>query len=214
MVEVNNVTKSFGIQMVLNNINITCSAGLIYGLIGRNGSGKTVLLKCILGLLTPDKGEVKVNGRRVGKDIDFAESTGFIIERPGFLAQETALTNLKYIASIRRQICKADIIKAISSVGLDPKSKKKVGKYSLGMVQRLGIAQAIMENPDILLLDEPMNGLDNRGVSDIRSIILNLKKEGKTIMLASHNREDIEILCDEVFEVDNGIMKHSITKRK
>jgi ABC-2 type transport system ATP-binding protein len=206
IISINSVSKSFGLQKVLSNVSLQCFSGGIYGLIGRNGSGKTVLMKCVLGLLSPDSGEITVCGKRIGKDADFADAVGFIIENPGFLPHETALRNLKYLASIRGCITLERVKTCISFVGLDPNSKKKVGKFSMGMRQRLGIAQAIMENPDILMLDEPMNGLDNSGVGEIRAMLKALRSDGKTVILASHNREDIEILCDHVYEMDGGIL--------
>jgi ABC-2 type transport system ATP-binding protein len=150
---------------------------------------------------------VIVDGKEIGKDIDFANNIGIIIETPGFLKSYNGYKNLEYLASIKRVIGKAEIQESMQRVGLNPNDKKKVGKYSLGMCQRLGIAQAIMENPDILILDEPMNGLDNKGVKDVREILLNLRDEGKSIILASHNKEDIEVLCDEVYEMDKGNLK-------
>jgi ABC-2 type transport system ATP-binding protein len=150
---------------------------------------------------------VIVDGKEIGKDIDFANNIGIIIETPGFLKSYSGYKNLEYLASIKHVIGKAEIQKSMQIVGLNPNDKKKVGKYSLGMRQRLGIAQAIMENPDILILDEPMNGLDNNGVKDVREILLNLRDEGKSIILASHNKEDIEVLCDEVYEMDQGNLK-------
>ena len=189
---------------MLNDINLALESGKIYGLIGRNGSGKTVLMKIICGFLMPSKGYVLINGRKLGKDIDFPENTGIIIEAPTFLAHLNAYQNLKNLADIRGIIGPDEIRQSISAVGLDPNSNKKVGKFSLGMRQKLGIAQAIMENPDILILDEPMNGLDNQGVEEVRGILLNLHDEGKAIILASHNKEDIEVLCDEVYEMDHG----------
>ena len=143
-------------------------------------------------------------GKEIGKDRDFADNIGIIIENPGFLNGYTGFKNLEYLANIRNVIGKEEIRESMEKVGLDPCSNKKVGKYSLGMKQRLGIAQAIMENPEILILDEPMNGLDNQGVEDVRGILMGLREEGKTIILASHNKEDIEILCDEVYEMDRG----------
>lgn len=145
-------------------------------------------------------------GQSIGKDIDFPENIGFIIESPGFLLQESGLSNLQHLASIRGKIGIDEICKSINTVGLDPDLKLHVGKYSMGMRQRLGIAQAIMEDPDLLILDEPMNGLDNQGVRDIRSLLIALKNEGKTILLASHFKEDIAFLCDEVYEMDAGIL--------
>lgn len=204
MISVENLTKRFGDVTALEKINIRFERGKIYGIVGRNGSGKTVLFKLIIGYLKPTDGRVVVSGKVIGKDTDFADNIGVIIENPGFLGGYTGFKNLEYLASIRNVIGPAEIRESMERVGLDPDSKKKVGKYSLGMKQRLGIAQAIMENPEILILDEPMNSLDNRGVEDVRGILLQLRDEGKTILLASHNKEDIEILCDEVYEMDQG----------
>ncbi len=208
VVEINNVTKQYGSNNVLRDVSLTCEAGKIYGLIGRNGSGKTVLLKCICGLVVPTSGEVRVWGQSVGKDVDFPENIGFIIESPGFLLQESGLSNLKHLASIRGKIGINEIRKSMNTVGLDPDLKLHVGKYSMGMRQRLGIAQAIMEEPDLLVLDEPMNGLDNQGVEDIRALLISLKEKGVTIVLASHFKEDIAYLCDEVYQMDAGIITH------
>lgn len=204
IIRVENLTKKFGSVTALDRINISFQAGKIYGIIGRNGSGKTVLFKTMIGYLKPTGGRIVVGEKEIGKDIDFADNMGIIIENPGFLSRYTGYKNLEYLASIRKIIGKEQIRESMKRVGLDPDSKKKVGKYSLGMKQRLGIAQAIMENPDILILDEPMNGLDNQGVDDVRNILLKLKEEGKTIILASHNKEDIEILCDQVYEMEHG----------
>lgn len=204
VIRVENVTKKFGEVTALNQINISFERGKIYGIIGRNGSGKTVLFKTIIGYLKPTGGRVVVGGKEIGKDIDFAENMGIIIENPGFLSGYTGYKNLEYLAGIRKIIGKEQIKESMRRVGLEPDSNKKVGKYSMGMRQRLGIAQAIMENPDILILDEPMNGLDNQGVEDVRRILLKLKEEGKTIILASHNKEDIALLCDKVYEMEHG----------
>ena len=206
VVDVKNITKQYGTNEVLKNVSITCEPGKIYGLIGRNGSGKTVLLKSICGLVVPTSGEVRVWGQSIGKDVDFPENIGFIIESPGFLLQESGLSNLKHLASIRGKIGIDEIRKSMYIVGLDPDLKLHVGKYSLGMRQRLGIAQAIMESPNLLVLDEPMNGLDNQGVQHIRSLLKSLKESGTTILLASHFKEDIELLCDEVYQMDCGIL--------
>ncbi|GAA4654311.1 ATP-binding cassette domain-containing protein [Anaerocolumna aminovalerica] len=206
-IRVNNVEKTIGDQVILKNINMEFIDSRIYGLVGRNGSGKTVLLKCICGFMSVSKGEIWLNDKLIGKDISFIENLGFIIDTPGFLPEISGYKNLLYLASIRRKASKQDIYKCMEMVGLDYHSKKPVGKYSLGMKQRLGIAQAIMENPDIIILDEPMNGLDIQGVEDIRKLLLKLKNEGKLIIITSHNNEDIEVLCDEVYKIEMGIIK-------
>ncbi|MCH5265727.1 MAG: ATP-binding cassette domain-containing protein [Lachnospiraceae bacterium] len=193
--------------MVLNDITVAFEKGKIHGIIGRNGSGKTMLFKCICGFVLPSEGKISVNGKRIGKDIDIPDNIGMIIETPGFLPAYSGFKNLRLLASIKKRIKKEKIYAAMQKVGLDPYSKKHVKKYSLGMRQRLGIAQAIMEEPDILIFDEPMNGLDHTGVKEIRNIIKGLKEEGKTIILASHNSEDIKELCDDVYEMDAGKLK-------
>ena len=203
-IEVQNVVKRFRDQVVLKNVSISFEKGKIHGIVGRNGSGKTVLFKCICGLMHPEEGVILVNGKRVGRDVDMPEDIGAIIEAPGFLPNYSGYKNLRFLANIRRKIGKEEILNVLKTVGLDPESRKHVGKYSLGMRQRLGIAQAIMEDPEILILDEPMNGLDNAGVQDIRALLLELKAQGKTILLASHNHEDIAALCDTVHEMDGG----------
>ena len=206
-IEVQNVVKRFRDQVVLKNVSISFEKGQIHGIVGRNGSGKTVLFKCICGLMYPEEGVILVNGKRVGRDVDMPEDIGAIIEAPGFLPNYSGYKNLRFLANIRRKIGKEEILNVLKTVGLDPESRKHVGKYSLGMRQRLGIAQAIMEDPEILILDEPMNGLDNAGVQDIRALLLELKAQGKTILLASHNHEDIAALCDTVHEMDGGVLE-------
>ena len=205
-IEVQNVVKRFRDQVVLKNGSISFEKGQIHGIVGRNGSGKTVLFKCICGLMHPEEGVILVNGKRVGRDVDMPEDIGAIIEAPGFLPNYSGYKNLRFLANIRRKIGKEEILNVLKTVGLDPESRKHVGKYSLGMRQRLGIAQSIMEDPEILILDEPMNGLDNAGVQDIRALLLELKAQGKTILLASHNHEDIAALCDTVHEMDGGVL--------
>lgn len=205
-IEVQNVVKRFRDQVVLKNVSISFEKGKIHGIVGRNGSGKTVLFKCICGLMHPEEGVILVNGKRVGRDVDMPEDIGAIIEAPGFLPNYSGYKNLRFLANIRRKIGKEEILNVLKTVGLDPESRKHVGKYSLGMRQRLGIAQAILEDPEILILDEPMNGLDNAGVQDIRALLLELKAQGKTILLASHNHEDIAALCDTVHEMDGGVL--------
>jgi ABC-2 type transport system ATP-binding protein len=193
-ISVQNVSKRFGEEMVLNDVSHDFEEGKIHGIVGNNGSGKTVLMKCICGFLIPTKGRVLVNYKKVGKDCDFPEDIGLIIETPGFLPGLTGMKNLQILASLKRKINDDTIRKTIERVGLDPHTKKPVGKYSLGMRQRLGIAQAIMENPSILILDEPLNGLDKSGVAEMRGLIKGLRDQGKTVLLASHNQMDIDEL--------------------
>lgn len=163
-------------------------------------------MKCICGFVKPTEGEIFVGDYQIGKDCDFPKNTGIIIETPGFIPYYSGYKNLKLLADLNNKIKSEQIMAAIQQVGLDPNSKLHVKKYSLGMRQRLGLAQAIMENPDILILDEPMNGLDKDGVGDMRKYLLDLKKQGKTIIIASHSAEDIEILCDTVSEMDKGVL--------
>jgi len=205
-IQVEGVYKRFGTDTVLNNVSRSFERGRIHGIVGNNGSGKTVLMKCICGFLIPTEGEVIVNGKRVGKDVDFPPDLGLIIETPGFLPNVTGIKNLEILASLNKKIGLREIAAAIRRVGLDPLMKKPVGKYSLGMRQRLGIAQAIMEDPALLILDEPFNGLDKHGVREMRQLIKGLKEQGKTILLASHNQGDIDELCDTVCEMDAGVM--------
>ena len=201
-----NVSKSFGKEQVLKAISHSFEGGKIHGIIGFNGSGKTVMFKCICGFLKPDSGYVKVHGQRIGKEIDFPKSFGMIIENPGFLPYLSGYANLKRLADLQRLIGKEEVMEAIARVGLDPFSKKKVGQYSLGMRERLGIAQAIMENPELLILDEPFNGLDKRGVAEVCRLFEELREQGKTILLAAHNMPEFEGLCDTVCEMDAGVL--------
>lgn len=200
---VEHVYKSFGKEKVLKDVSLIISPGKIYGIVGNNGSGKTVLMKCICGFMRPDKGKIYVDGKRIGKDADFPDSIGVIIETPGFIPHETGYKNLKILAGLKGIVDKEQIRETIKKVGLNPDMKKPVSKYSLGMRQRLGIAQAIMENPTTLILDEPFNGLDKNGVAEMRLLLKELKKQGKAILLASHNARDIEELCDEVHDMED-----------
>lgn len=200
---VEHVYKSFGKEKVLEDVNLTIEKGKIFGVVGNNGSGKTVLMKCICGFLQADSGKITINGKVIGKDCDFPESLGMIIETPGFLPNISGYKNLKILAGLKAIIGKEEILKSLERVGLDPYMKKPVAKYSLGMRQRLGIAQAIMENPDVLILDEPFNGLDKTGVKHMRELLKELKNQGKSILLASHNAQDIEELCDDVHEMED-----------
>ena len=214
------VSKSFRSVEVLKPLSIEFEEGLIHGIVGRNGSGKTVMMKLILGFLKPTQGTVTVGKKRVGKDVDFPQDVGAIIENVDFIPYLNAYDNLYNLAAIRHRITKEDVKQVLETVGLGDTGRKKVAKFSLGMRQRLAIAQAIMEKPKLIILDshrvmknpiliiggEPMNGLDKRGVEEMRQIFLNLKAEGTTILLASHNMEDIRCLCDKVYEMDAGVL--------
>lgn len=207
IIVVENVSKKFGDNLVLDNVCVNFEKGKIYGIIGRNGSGKTMLMKCICGFVPVTSGTITVAGKKVGKDVDVPHNMGIIIETPGFLNSYSGYNNLKFLAGINKKIGKDRIMEVMELVKLDPHNKKHVGKYSLGMRQRLGLAQALMENPDILILDEPMNGLDQSGVDEMRGVLSSLAKGGTTIIMANHNAEDIELLCDTVCEMELGKLR-------
>ena len=201
---IENLSKTIKNNKILDNVNLTFESGHVYGLVGRNGSGKTMLLRAICGLIFPDSGKVIIDGKQLHKDISFPESCGIIIENTDLLPNFSAFDNLKMLSEIKNTANDNMIKTAIQSVGLDPDSKKKVKTCSLGMKQRLSIAQALFEDPDILLLDEPTNALDEDGVNDVRRILLEQKKKNKLIIIASHNKEDISLLSDTVISVSNG----------
>ncbi len=203
-IEVDEVSKSFGSQKVLDEVSLNIEYGEICGIVGNNGSGKSVLFKCICGLLFADEGEIKVDGKLLHKDMDMVTDAGVIIEEPAFLAGASGYKNLDYLYGIRNKRDKAYIESILELVGLDPKSKKHVKNYSMGMKQRLAIAQAIMEKPSLLILDEPMNGLDKTAVGEMRELFKKINSEGTTIIVASHNQADIDILCNHVYEMDAG----------
>lgn len=191
---------------LLSDVSLSLHSGCVYGLRGRNGSGKTVLMKTVCGFMRPTEGQVLINGKVLHKDMDFLPSAGIIIEEPGFFPNYSGFKNLKILAGIQNRISDDKIRQMMEMVGLDSTMKKPVGKYSLGMRQRLGIAQAMMEEPEILILDEPTNGLDEDGVEWFRQFILEQKEKGKLILLASHSREDIEMLSDEVYYMEKGVL--------
>lgn len=205
-IEVKNVTKKFSETVAVKDVTVSFEKGKIHGIIGRNGSGKTVLFKCICGMLPVTSVEITVLGRKMGDGKRVPESLGVIIEIPGFLPNCSGYQNLRYLMELSGKADKGIIRGAIKLVGLDPDSRKHVGKYSLGMRQRLGLAQAIMEDPELIILDEPMNGLDKNGVAEMRQLFLQLKEQGKTILIASHNPDDTRILCDTLHEIDAGVM--------
>ncbi|MEA4897055.1 MAG: ABC transporter ATP-binding protein [Christensenellaceae bacterium] len=207
MIEVVSLQKAFKEQVVLRNVNLSVSKGTITGLVGDNGSGKSVLLKCICGLMIPDRGTVWLGEKRVGKDMDFPSNVGALIEAPGFLPRESGYDNLYYLWSIRKMVPLPAIERSMEVVGLSARDRKPVGKYSMGMRQRLGIAQALMEDPEILILDEPFNGLDKHGRAEMYEVMNDLRQAGKTMLITSHYALDIEKLCEAVYEIDVGEAK-------
>lgn len=203
-IELEHVVKDINDIRILDDITLKWDAQKIHGIVGRNGSGKTMLLKAICGLTAITSGKICVFGKQIGMEQDFIDDAGIIIETPDFLSNYSGYQNLMFLSKIQRKVGKEEILNTLDMVGLGKEGRKKVGNYSLGMKQRLGLAQALMENPSLLLLDEPMNGLDNEGVMQMRALFLKLKKEGKTILLSSHNKEDLDFLCDDMIRLDHG----------
>ena len=204
MIEVINYTKTIRSTAILKNINLRFEDGRIYGLQGRNGSGKTMLMRAVCGLIRPTSGSVAIDSQRLGEKISFPPSIGVLIENPDFLEGRTALGNLKLLASIKNIASEDDIIRTLEEVGLDPNDKRKYRKFSLGMKQKLGIAAAIMENPKILILDEPLNALDADGIERVRLILRRFKNQGSTVILACRDREELELLSDEIIKIESG----------
>ena len=207
-IEVQNVVKRFRDQVVLKNVSISFEKGKIHGIVGRNGSGKTVLFKCICGLMHPEEGVILVNGKRVGRDVDMPEDIGAIIEAPGFLPNYSGYKNLRFLANIRRKIGKEEIVNVLKTVGLDPESRKHVGKYSLGMRQRLGIAQAIMEDPEILILDEPLSGVDIDGERQLLDMLDEIRSQyDLSILLSTHDFATLDQYADQVILLKNSVLR-------
>lgn len=211
-IEVKNVRKDFKKINVLHDLNITFESGKIYGLIGRNGSGKSVFLKMICGFYEPTEGEILFDGVNIIKEKTFPSNTRALIEKPCFLPDLTGLENLQLLASIQKKINSDDINKTLKDVNLYDERNKKYSQYSLGMKQKLGIAQVLMENPEVIILDEPFNGIENSTAEKLRKLLLNEKKNGKIIIVASHIKEDIEILVDELYEFDGGTITKKVSK--
>ena len=209
MIQLDSVSKHYRQENVLSEITLHFTGRVIYGLVGPNGCGKTTLMRCICGFTRPSSGTVTVLGKRIGKDCDFAPSTGIIIETPGFLPHENARRNLTLLAGISGKASRERVDEVIRLVGLEPEEKKPVGKYSLGMRQRLAIAQAILEDPQILILDEPFNGLDQDGITNIHALLQTLKEQGKCILLASHSATDIAQACDVVYAFHQGRLENA-----
>lgn len=199
------VRKKIKNYEILKGVDLKCEQNHITGIIGNNGSGKSVLFKCICGIYQIDDGEIYVNGNKQTPG-QIIQGLGVIIENPAFIERYSGYRNLEYLYGIRHKMDREYIHAVLAKVGLEQAAKKRVSKYSLGMKQRLSIAQAIMDDPELLILDEPMNGLDKHGVQDVRELLLELKQQGKTIIISSHNKEDIDLLCDDVYEMEQGIL--------
>lgn len=198
------ISKRIKNKLILSDINLQLISGNIYGFVGRNGSGKTMLFRALSGLMKVDSGKIRLDGKRLRKDMDILPNLGIVLENAGLYPEFTGFDNLEIFAKINKKIGKNEIKEAICRVGLDPEDKRSYRKYSLGMKQRIVLAQAIMEHPDILMLDEPTNALDEDGVNEIRQVILEEKERGALILVASHNKEDIRILADQVFYMEQG----------
>lgn len=203
-IKIENVSKKIKSNMILKNIDMELTSGHIYGFRGKNGCGKTMLMRCICGLIIPTEGKIIINGKELHKDIKIPESVGALIENPAFLPQYTGFKNLKMLASLKGKISDEEVKLAINRAGLDPDDKRTYKKYSLGMKQKLGIANAIMGEPDIIVLDEPINALDEISVENVKKVFLELKEKGKLIIAACHDREELEYLCDIIYELKDG----------
>lgn len=202
--KIDNVNKRIKGNTVLSNINAEFEGGKIYGLKGQNGCGKTMLMRIICGLIIPDDGKVMINNEILHKDIEFPRSIGALIENPAFLPRYTGFDNLKLLSSLQKGIGDTDIITALESVGLDPDDKRTYRKYSMGMRQKLGIANAIMGEPELIILDEPINALDEDSVEKVKEKLISLRKSGRLIVIACHDREELEYLANEVVEMKEG----------
>lgn len=209
--EIKNICKTIGSAEILKHINLEMERGKIYGLRGKNGSGKTMLMRTICGLILPTEGEIVIDGETLGKDISFPRSIGALIENPGFIADYSGMKNLEVLASIQNHVKKEEIAACMEELGLDPNDKKKFKKYSLGMKQKLGIIAAVMENPDIIVLDEPLNALDEKTVNTVKEILLRHKARGALIIISCHDREELEFLSDEIFCIEAGEITGSYT---
>lgn len=203
-IKITDVNKTIKKSPILRDINLEFTGGKVYGLRGKNGSGKTMLMRAICGLITPDSGIIDINGKILGKDISFPESIGVLIENPAFIGNYTGFKNLKVLASIQNRAGDEQIRKALEDIGLDPDDKRTYRKYSLGMKQKLGIAAAVMENPDIIILDEPINALDDVSVEKVHDILEEQKKRGAVIIIACHDKEELDQLSDEIIEISDG----------
>ncbi len=204
MIKIENYSKKIKDTVVLENINMVLNDGMIYAIQGENGSGKTMLMRGICGLIKGSEGSINIDGKVIGKDISFPEDIGVLIENPSFIPKYTGYKNLKLVADIQGKVDKEEIIKTLQKVGLKPDDKRTYKKYSLGMKQRLGIACAIMGTPKLIILDEPFNGLDEKGVLQIRDVIKGLKQKNCIVIVACHDKEQLEYLSDEIYVIKEG----------
>lgn len=204
VIDANDLSKRFKENLILNNISLKVSSGQIVGISGSNGAGKSILLRILCGFLRADSGQVSVWGQKIGREIEFPNKTGILIDGPGFISHLSGFRNLKLLAMIRNEIDDDQVRQTMTLVGLDANNKTAVGKYSTGMRQRLGLAQALMERPNLLILDEPTSGIDRAGTAEIQSLIQQLASEGKTIVLTSHSAQELKDICDQVYELEQG----------
>ena len=213
-IKIVNLCKNIKKVPILVDMNLELEGGKIYGLKGKNGSGKTMLMRAMSGLIVPTSGTIEINGEILGKDISFPRSVGILIENPAFISNYTGLKNLQVLASIQKRIGDEDIRRSIDEIGLIPDDKRTYKKYSLGMKQRLGIAAAVMENPEIVILDEPINALDESGAKLVRDILWKLRDNGSIIILACHDAEELQFLSDEIFTISEGkIIGHEVLEK-
>ena len=203
-IEVMDYTKIIRGVTILDHVNLVFESGKCYGLKGKNGSGKTMLMRAVSGLISPTEGKVVIDGETLGKEISFPRSIGVLIENPAFIENYTGYKNLELLASIQHKIGKEEIRKAMLDVGLNPDDKRKYRKYSLGMKQKLGIASAFMENPDIIILDEPINAIDEAGVKNVKQMLNEAKERGAVIITACHDAEELQELSDEIIQISEG----------
>ena len=209
-IEVHEYEKVISSNKLLSNINMSLSSGNIYGFQGKNGSGKTMLMRAISGLILPTSGYVEVDGKRIGKDIDFPQDIGVLIENPGFIGSYSGFKNLKLLASLKNKVKDEQICKLMKQLALDPNDEKKYRKYSLGMKQKLGIIAAIMEEPEIIILDEPFNALDEKSCEIVNEMLFKIKANNKIIIIACHDKEELFKIADVVYVIENGEVKKTI----
>lgn len=204
LLKLEHIEKRIGNAVILDDIHMELHSGRVYGFAGKNGSGKTMLMRCISGLMKPSAGTITIDGKRLWSDLSFPESIGMLLETPSFLPSLTGFDNLKLLADIQTRISDREICQTLEQVGLDPRDTRKYRKYSLGMKQRLGIAAALMESPALIILDEPINALDSSGVENIRTLIQQHKERGALIIIACHDKEELHLLADEIFYLETG----------